>query len=151
MEDAIINTGDAKYICAFVREVKYANIEKLEDQIIYIGDPYYIYNFACKVKGANIKKLEDAIIATGNVDFIRKFSGSVIGSNTKKLYEALSEIERPQQLEKSFDVMSKKEKITFLQSVMGDIESLMSEVQQVDSDNNVILQQQENEENPKTK
>ena len=72
LEDAIINTNDARFIYYFARDIKGANIVKLEDAIINTNDSMYIYYFAKNVKGANINitKLTDAIMMIGNYEYI---------------------------------------------------------------------------------
>ena len=92
LEDGIIATGDAFYIFQFARYIKKGkDIGKLEDAIIAIGDAYYIYLFARDVKEAHIDKLEDAIIATGDAEYIYYFARDVKDANIKKLEDAIME------------------------------------------------------------
>ena len=77
----------------FARDIKGANIEKIEDAIIAYGDFEFIYYFAEEVEGANIEKLEDAIIATGNAEYIYLFASDVKGANKEKLLHALINIQ----------------------------------------------------------
>ena len=90
LEDGIIATGDAFYIFQFARYInKGKDIGKLEDAIIAIGDAYYIYLFARDVKEAHIDKLEDAIIAIGDARYIYEFAKNVDGANILKLEDAI--------------------------------------------------------------
>ena len=77
----------------FARNIKGANIEKIEDAIIAYGDFEFIYYFATEVEGADIEKLEDAIIATGNAEYIYLFARDVKGANKEKLLHALINIQ----------------------------------------------------------
>ena len=89
LEDAIIQTGNAKFIFYFARDVKGASIEKLEDAIIQIGNAEFMYDFSEFIEGANIPKLEDAIIQTGNAEFMFYFAKSQKGANIEKLEDAI--------------------------------------------------------------
>ena len=50
-----------------------------------------IFNFAKNVKGANITKLEDAIIASQNEKFIILFAECIKDANTEKLKNVVAE------------------------------------------------------------
>ena len=91
LEDAIINTNDAEYLYYFTIDVKGANIVKLEDAIINTNDARFIYYFARDIKGANIVKLEDAIINTNDSMYIYYFAKNVKGANINitKLTDAI--------------------------------------------------------------
>ena len=89
IEAAIIEKRKAYYIIQFAKNVKGANISKLEDAIIESRSNYYIIEFAEKVKGANISKLEDAIIKINDADHIIEFAKDVKGANISKLEDAI--------------------------------------------------------------
>ena len=104
------------YIYQFARDVKGANIEKLENAIIETNDVGYIYLFAKDVKGANIEKLENAIIATNRVKFMQEFAKNVKGANIEKLENAIIEINNPSL-------------ISFMRKVLDDKEMTDAEIQ----------------------
>ena len=93
LEDIEIETGNAKNIYMFAKNVKGANIPKLENSIIETGNAKNIYMFAKNVKGANIPKLTDAIIETGNAKKIYMFAKNVKEANILKLADAIIETE----------------------------------------------------------
>ena len=97
------------YIYQFARDIKGANIEKLENAIIETNDAMYIYQFARDVKGANIEKLENAIIATNLVKFMQEFAKNVKGANIEKLENAIIEINNPSLISVMRKVIDDKE------------------------------------------
>lgn len=80
LEDAIIKTRSADNILKFATDVDGANIEKLENAIIEIGDARYIFEFATEIKGANIEKLRKAVVKTKDEHYIHGFKVE-FGSN----------------------------------------------------------------------
>ena len=94
LEDAIIQTGNAKFIFYFARDVKGASIEKLEDAIIQIGNAEFMYDFSEFIEGANIPKLEDAIIQTGNAEWINRYAMEIEGANIEKTKQTLDYIKK---------------------------------------------------------
>ena len=80
-----------KYVIKFAN-IKNADISKLEDAVIKKGTPRGIYSFAKEVKGANILKLEDGLINTLcpflDYDRIIEFA-SIPGADIKKLEKAI--------------------------------------------------------------
>ena len=71
--NAVVKEGNSQHIINFALEINY-NIEALEDAIIETKDAKVIYRFAQVVKGTDILKLQDAIIKLGNLDVICKFA-----------------------------------------------------------------------------
>jgi len=61
----------------------YCDVEDIEDFIISFGDPFYIYKFAREIKSANIIRLQEAIINTHNYNYIAKFACFVNGADTE--------------------------------------------------------------------
>jgi hypothetical protein len=66
MQDFIISTRDPFYLFKFAREIRTADVLKLEQAIIDSGDLNYIAKFACFVDGANIERLENIIVGSDN-------------------------------------------------------------------------------------
>ena len=96
LEDGIIETQNIEWIYQFAKNIKGANIEKLEDKIIKTQNAVYIYYFAKNIKGANIEKLEDGIIKTQNAEYICYFAEYVKGANIEKLEDGIIETQDAQ-------------------------------------------------------
>ena len=115
-EEKVIKSKNPEAIYEFAKNVKEANIDKLEDVIIAIGKDSikdsnfdeedakkayqaaeYMYNFAENIEGAHIDKLEDAIIAIcvskiamGVNEYVYKFARNIKeGKNIDKLEDAI--------------------------------------------------------------
>ncbi len=85
LEDSIIQSGDAKCIFYYAKNIKVADIPKLEDALIKTGDAYYIYFFARGVKGADIAKLWKAIQATNDQTWINQFKSDILSKHPEIL------------------------------------------------------------------
>ena len=83
--DAVIESKNMENIYNWAKDIKDANIEKLEDAIIQGGEAKWIYLFAKNIKGANIKKLEDAIIQIENAEYVYIFTRDIKEANVEKL------------------------------------------------------------------
>lgn len=59
----------------------YCDVEDIEDFIISIKDPHYIYRFAREIRGANVPKLQQAIIDAGKYNYMAKFACFVGGAD----------------------------------------------------------------------
>lgn len=66
MEDFIAASYNPFFIYKLAREVKVANISKLQNAIIRLGSLDYIARFACFIGGADVALLEDIIYESGN-------------------------------------------------------------------------------------
>lgn len=65
-EDYVISTGDAHYTYYWAREIRTANIPKLQKAIVNTGCYDYVASFACHIKEADRLYLEEVIIKSGN-------------------------------------------------------------------------------------
>jgi len=75
IEDALIRSGDVKYIYQFATDISRANIPKLQEAIINIGDIEYINLFINNVRKADKKLLAKAradIAETARVEVMRQ-------------------------------------------------------------------------------
>ncbi len=88
-EKMILDTGDAKSIYLFVRNVRNADKNKCLEAIINIGDAEYIYYFLKDVPGADINKCQDAIIASGDVEVIYWLITDIKGADIDKCQDAI--------------------------------------------------------------
>ena len=89
LTDVIIETHNPKYIYKYARDIKDANVARLEKEIIRCRNPKYIYMFAKDVGGADISKLLSAILDIGNVKYMYLFA-KYIDVDTK-IFEELIE------------------------------------------------------------
>ena len=65
------------------------NVEDIEDYIISSNDPHYIYNFAKEIRYANICKLQTAIIGTQKFNYIAKFACFISGADTNLIEDLI--------------------------------------------------------------
>ncbi|CAM5354120.1 hypothetical protein SSTU70S_05491 [Stutzerimonas stutzeri] len=71
--------------CRFAKEVKGANVSKLEDYTLSLGDSLGVLEFAKEVPGANIAKLEQGLIERNMHDIAGPFAAEVPGANVESL------------------------------------------------------------------
>lgn len=69
----------------------YCNVEDIEDYIISSNDPHYIYSFAREIKSANISRLQTAIINTRRFNYIAKFACFISGADTNLIEDLIIE------------------------------------------------------------
>ncbi|MEE3343200.1 MAG: hypothetical protein VZS44_03830 [Bacilli bacterium] len=121
-EDIVCFSKDLVWISSFMRDVKNANISRLDNIIIDSGDPYYNYItatipkidikkhgmaiflsgdpeynylFAKDIKGADIKLHEKAVALSENERFISKFMKNIPGADLNVLSKAVIKGENP--------------------------------------------------------
>ena len=85
LQEVIIATKNSWKIYEFARDVKGADILKLQDEIIKLGDAEYIYLYK-SIKGSDINTLKDAILKTNNAEYIYGFARSYEGDKTAFCY-----------------------------------------------------------------
>lgn len=66
LEDCITSCSQSFFIFRFAKEIKTANIKKLQDAIIKTCDLDYIAKFGCFINGADYEHIQNFIISKGN-------------------------------------------------------------------------------------
>lgn len=66
IEQLIIDFDEPHFIYRFAREVKHANIDKLQNAIIDIGDLQYIARFGCFIDRADTELIETILVEANN-------------------------------------------------------------------------------------
>src|SRR5271170_1367712 len=61
LQNFIIESGDARYILKFAREIKRSNVKKLQTAIMKYGNILQITKFGCFIRGADRGSIEDLI------------------------------------------------------------------------------------------
>lgn len=106
MKRAIVKANDPYY--AYLFALNYNQSEDIQDleNVVINGSAQIIYKFARNIKGANISKLEDAIIRTKDIIYMSKFIKFIDAANKPKLEDAiLNEIkETPVDIEKMLNI-----------------------------------------------
>ena len=135
LTDDIINTHNLKYIYKYARDIKGANVSKLEKEIIRCRNPKYIYMFAKDVKDADVARLMDAIVDIGDPKYMYLFAKN-IDIDTNLLENAIIESENPKYIYLfAKDVVGAR--IKYLRNAIidiGDLEYILEFAKNIDCD-----------------
>ncbi len=79
------------------RELQHSNhnLQELEDFIVGCDDPFFILRYARDVKTANVSRLQAAIIGTRRMDYIAEFGCFVAGANLSSIEDLMVQYKNP--------------------------------------------------------
>lgn len=104
--DALIETGNAKYMCIYASQIKGAPVMKLAKEVVETKNYRYFTEFALSVKGAPIGYLADAMCMYGTAQEIYEFALNVKKAPKDKLARAMIRVGNESDIEAyAYDVM----------------------------------------------
>ena len=87
----VIGNQKPTLIIKYARDIKTANVLKLEREIIKLTNPVLAYIFAREVKGARIGPLEDIVVRSKSQYICVLFAKNVEGADKKRLLDAIKD------------------------------------------------------------
>ncbi len=125
LQNLIINSGDARYILKFAREIKKVDIKKLQTAIVKYGNILQIAKFGCFVRGAQRKPIEELITKSDSAKSAYIFLRFVKFANVNNLKSIILRSKRPRYLFLLAKKTKNKKELEQIQNLIINSSSLM--------------------------
>jgi hypothetical protein len=118
LENFIINSFNARLILRFAREIKKANIKKLQKAIIKTGTTLQIAKFGCFVRGAEKSLIENIIVESDHPKSAYLYLKFVKSCNLNKLKHIIIRSKKPRYLFALARLTKNKRDIELIQNLI---------------------------------
>jgi len=118
LENYIINCNDSRYILKFAREIKRANIKKLQEAIIRQGTTLQIAKFGCFIRGAQRSIIEDIIVESAHAKSAYFYLKYVKFCNFNKLKPIILKSKKPRYLFALAKLIKNKKELDLIQDLI---------------------------------
>jgi hypothetical protein len=118
LENYIISCNDPRYILKFAREIRRANIKKLQDAIIRRGSILQIAKFGCFIRGAQRSVIEDLIVKSEHAKSAYFYLKYVKFCNVNKLKPIILKSKKPRYLFALAKVVKSKKELDLIQDLI---------------------------------
>jgi hypothetical protein len=125
LQNFIINSGDARYILKFAREIKRANIKRLQSAIMKYGNILQIAKFGCFVGTAQRKPIENLIAKSDSAKSAYLFLKFIKFCNINKLKPIIFRSKKPRYLYLVAKKTSNKKDLNLIQELIINSGSFM--------------------------
>lgn len=118
LQNFIINSGNARYIFRFAREIKKANIKRLQSAMTKFGNILQIAKFGCFIRDANKNEIQKLIIKSCNAKSAYLYLKYVKYCDINKLKPIIIKSKKPRYLFALAKLIKNKKDLSLIQDLI---------------------------------